>query len=262
MKFALMLYGQPRFITKAYEFGWKKIIDTYNPDVYIHTWFDNSWINKSLPHYTLEKSVSDNITYETLNNIVNLYKPKCFIYEPPPDFDKIMHRYTNTDQRIEQAMYGQHISAFKINKSRLETGISYDLVMRSRIDMIIDLQDITKLPRDEINVPYIFDSDMMSPIMDQYAIGSSENMTKYCEVAKNIDRYVEMGATVQSEFLIHLNLVEKNVKINRIEYKGIIAREYDESMGVDASKKIQHIDHFDISGKTRKKMENLQKEVQ
>lgn len=260
MKFALMLYGQPRFIKESFEFGWKKIIDKYNCDVYIHAWFDDTWINKTLPHYVLHKSVSDSITYETLTDIIRLYKPKSFIYEPPPIFEKIMHPYTNVDQRIEQAIYGQHISAFKANKMRIDSGIEYDFVMKSRMDVVVDIQNIEQLPKDKISVPYLFNVDMMSPIMDQYALGNPEQITQYCDIALHINRYIEMGATVQSEFLLHLNMIEQKIPIHRIPYTGVVTREYIEHLKNKNStgvKNTKHIDHYDITGNSTRQLQEL-----
>lgn len=244
MKVAIQLYGQPRYVTDSYLLGWKKFVNEYDVDFFIHTWFDNTGKQNKIKHYMYDdKLVSDDITIKTIDTICTLFNPVSFRYDPPQNFEEIMNGYIDKTSRINQAIYGQHMSAYKANQLRLDSKKNYDVVLKSRMDAIIKNVSLKETQHNTVVVPYEFKNTTMNPIFDHWAFGDGQTITKYCEVINYIDYFLSNGATPQSEFLIHLHLIKQKINIHRVEAPFLLTRNYLESSNDNT---FNHIDHFDI----------------
>jgi len=252
MKVAIELYGQPRYIKESYEYGWKKFIQKYNADVYIHSWFDNTKTSEVFKHYKgHDEPVSDEITQNTLKNEIEIYNPVAFRYDPPPNFEKIMHRFANKHSRADQALYGQNLSAYYADQLRISTQRKYDVILKSRMDIVITELDIDVVAENTIKIPYMFlKPAMMNPALDHWALGSPEVISKSCNLVHKLDHFISKGMPVQAEFLVHLNLIDEKVNIERVPYNYVLTRQYITQGNIVATAN-QHIDHYDVSHRIR-----------
>lgn len=253
MKVAIQLHGQPRYIKESYEYGWKKLIEKYDADVYIHSWFDDKQIVQTSSHHSLnDVIVSDDITKQTLKNIIDIYNPISFRYDTPLDFEKIIHPYMDTQSRMDQALYGQHVSAYYANKLRVSSKYKYDVILKSRIDIMLTDVDLT-VQENTIKIPYVFteNSPMMNPALDYWAIGTPEVISKSCDIINNFDYFFSNGIPAQSEFLVHLHLIKEKLKIERVPHNFVFTRDYIKYGKACFPTSPVHFDHFDIFGRTK-----------
>lgn len=249
MKVAIQLHGQPRYVKESYEFGWKDIIEKYNADVYIHSWFDNKNVEVIHHHELNSTIVSDDITQNTLKTMIELYNPVAFRYESPLDFDSVMHEYTNKKLRADQAIYSQHLSAYHVNNLRKASKYTYDVILKSRMDIILRNFSIDKVEENTIKIPYFFveNSPMMNPALDHWALGTPEVISKSCDLIHNLDYFMSTGLPAQSEFLVHLQLIKEKINIDRVPHSFALTRDYINYGEICFAPPINHNDHYDVT---------------
>lgn len=155
IKVAYCLYGQPRRIHdgfKSINDLVEKFKDTHEFDFFFHTWYDPNLVGK---HYISSNyrhiSQSELLVNEnTINDLVRLYSPKKYEYEPPiqfyqdENFDKsdIMNssnRSDVTDVRKNNTLCYLYTN-FKVkellNAYCNETGTKYSFIISSRFDFL------------------------------------------------------------------------------------------------------------------------------
>ena len=69
MKFALCFSGQPRYLNDGYIGVYENILSKYSPDVFVHTWWDDSMKNGKMD---LSSSLAYNRTYYWEKNTLDL----------------------------------------------------------------------------------------------------------------------------------------------------------------------------------------------
>ena len=88
MKIALCFSGQPRYLKECYPAIYKNLLEKYSPDVFVHTWWDESMPNKKMD---LPSSLSYNRTYfweeNSIDIIKNFYSPKVLFHEKQIEFE-------------------------------------------------------------------------------------------------------------------------------------------------------------------------------
>jgi len=116
MKVAIQLPANPRSFKRCYESFKTNILDTLNPDIFIHTW---DLKGKERP---------DVITDGSCQDYIDLYKPKEFIIEE-----------LNYNYQPLQTMVPHFTSRFKVNELRKryqqKNNIKYDVVIFGRPDV-------------------------------------------------------------------------------------------------------------------------------
>ena len=116
MKVAIQLPANPRSFKRCYEAFRKNILDTLNPDVFIHTWRLNG------------QERSDVTTDGSCEEYVELYQPKKY------QIDDLTYNYEPL-----QTMVPHFTSRYRANQLRLayerETGTKYDVVIGGRPDV-------------------------------------------------------------------------------------------------------------------------------
>ena len=206
MKIALCFSGQPRYLKEGYPQIYKNLLEKYSPDVFVHTWWNDSMIGKKmdLPH-----ALSYNRTYywkeDTIDIIKEFYSPKVLLPEKQIEFNT----YTNVDYQLSRPshVHSMFYSLEESNKLKIEyekeNNFIYDAVIRCRFDTIFPTFDIDFY---NINLEYIncFVIDGRAP-NDQFAISTSENMNKYSTVYSSLYEYQISGFTsfIGEELLKH-----------------------------------------------------------
>lgn len=234
MKIALTLSGQPR----NYRIGFKELkkwfLDKYDIDVYTH-----GWINKEYYKYDFFDEGKLMKTYkpsqDTYKHLVELYKPKKFLFEPEITFD-LSGTYGYLNQRLNSqlSMFLSLKRAWDLVES---TNIKYDLIIRARYDLLFThhvsyncpfLKNITKLDPNQVHY-FRYAAYWRSGlgINDIFAIGGYDVMKTYHNLSPNqiyyqfldpdylawmngLDKYI-------NETLLMYHLSKNNIKMNGID---------------------------------------------
>ena len=207
MKVALCFSGQPRSIQEAAPYWYKNLLDHYDTDIFVHTWFSDGNIPESVTSI-----INDLKIYEG-----RIRKLDC---EIPLNSTWINQKYPNVVSSQFPAVntVSMFYSIFRSNLSRkmyqLEKSIDYDVVIRARFDYALNnrfhLESIGKNPYlDEyIYVP----DDVTNPngsrdfCADTFAFGAPKVMDKYCQTFNNLDILYDNGIPMNGEDMLSANL--------------------------------------------------------
>jgi len=186
MKIALCFCGQTRSFEKGFEYYKRNLLDHYDVDVYIHSW---------------KRDMSEGET-----SIVDLYKPKNFLFEDPPETnaDQI---YTNTPNPIKHPPRFTYYMLYSMyNVSKLIEG-EYDWVIKTRTDYALNVTiPFDQLDNSKLHIPncrMVPERDFGN---DQFAFSSQENMMKYMSTFLHIDEYYNAGNQFIGENMMQANL--------------------------------------------------------
>lgn len=200
MKIAVCLSGKPRFLEKGYYQIFENIISRNdNVDFFIHTWWDKNNSEEFVKGYSGDK-LDDfgrvricQYSSDTLEKIVRYYNPKSMITEPQIYFDtpEDVNYESVNPQSLYSMLYSIKISNDLKEKYEMEKGFEYDVVIRSRFDVIFDKLDInlssidpSRVYTDEVGIGFS---------NDQFAISSSAGMNYYSRLFDMLDIYYKNG---------------------------------------------------------------------
>ena len=141
MRIALCLSGQLRNVKSGFRFINENIIQNYDVDTYVHTYWNQSQVNKSFTPFHNEPQ---NTT--ALQDVLDLYKPRIMTSEPPKQFD--LKTYQANQFEGPYRVYAS-LSMFSSIYNCYKTIINlkdYDFIVRCRFDLgIMTKIDFTKL---------------------------------------------------------------------------------------------------------------------
>lgn len=155
MKIAVCLNGQPRTWEKCYSRCMELLSPQGEVDFFFHMW-DYNTLPSILATYNGGIEIQDEcLPQEELKKIVDIIKPKKFIFESRKPIS-----YWNTDIPIEkqfgnwscEQFYSLYYSSILKRCYELENDFRYDVVLRIRTDLLI--QDDLTLMNIEPNVLY------------------------------------------------------------------------------------------------------------
>ena len=229
MKIALTLSGQPRRYKSGFKQLKKWFLDRYDIDVYLH-----SWVNDKVHKYHYgDIQVTYNLKDQVYDDLVNWYQPKDYLFEKPINFDA---SHMVSYHRLNSQM-GMWISLYRAWQLLENSGIKYDLIIRSRYDLFFDhflplthpfLDDITKLDPNYVHYPKRNrDPDSINGLNDIFAIGGYDVMKIYHNTFSSIfyyqfecphyDEKHQQIEGIQSKFynecLLRWHLSENNIPI-------------------------------------------------
>jgi hypothetical protein len=215
MKIALCLSGQPRYIDDGYNGIYKNILSKYSPDIFIHTWWNDSMKNKKMD---LPSSLSSDRTYywkdDTLDLIESRYSPKVFFHQPQIEFET----YSNVNyelcrpSNVHSMFYSIEQSNEIKKKYEIKNNFVYDAVIRCRFDTQFNKFDINLL---NIDLNYINCYTLSHGFPnDQFAISTSENMNTYSSVYSNLEKYQKSGWTR----FIGERLLKHHLDLNNLDW--------------------------------------------
>lgn len=205
MKIALCLSGQARSFEKGYEYHKKNLLDKYDVDVFIHTWYDN---NES-----------------QLGKYFELYSPVATMVEQPlvGDFDQ---RYTNTPNaerhppRYTVAMFYSMFKSCEMKVAQeLTTKVEYDWVIKSRSDYALNVEiPFKELDNTKVYIPncrMVPERDFGN---DQFAFGGSNVMNKRMSIYQNMNHYYDQGVQMIGEDMMRAHLHHSNLIGDNLVY--------------------------------------------
>jgi len=215
MRIAVCISGQPRYLEEGYYFL-NKYLSEYNIDFFIHTWWDQSYIgNEFIFTNTKRDGLYDK---HTLDKIKKYYNPKGLIVEPQKVFE--------TSNEVEYgglhpvSVYSMFYSINSSNnlkkKFEKENNFKYDLVIRTRFDIVINNFNLN-LKELDLNYYYlggeIHRGGQINVPNDQFCISSSDNMDYYSSLYNNLENYINEGHRIfVGEQLLKYHLINKGNK--------------------------------------------------
>lgn len=210
MKIALCLSGQPRGLPQTSEFVRNNLIVPNNiTDIFVHTWYDKNCDGK--PFDSAQPNLTNNIgkwlpnTDQFLTETLPIKDKSMILCESPRSFEEFSH-LENRESAIQTRLASMFYSAWACNKLKsnfeLEHGFRYDVVIKTRIDIFYHKPVILKDIVDEnlntnVYVPEMYQhmrvndsypaksGGTYSSLSDTFAIGSSDNMDRFCSVYEN-----------------------------------------------------------------------------
>ena len=225
MRVAVCISGELRTYKENYESLKKNILDPYDADVFLSSWNTTSAQDKYNNKITLPISKRE---------LLDLYKPKGIkLY----DFDEsIFYEYKGVkipDEliKVKPKSFRANIPQFFLMKDcnelkrkyELENNFVYDVVVRTRADLLIFCQiKLEKLDLNKINLKHIIKDTYYS---DQFAISSSILIDSYTSVFNYLNIYwmdplqdgqfknILNGETLMRHHILHNELPHKRLWI-------------------------------------------------
>lgn len=232
MKIAICLYGQPRLYKQGYNII-REFINyngEYNFDIFFHTWYDEKMIGQYYQCSPWRNIPQNELLIENnlIDNMIELYKPKKYLFESPKIFDMTDIKFTKIyNQSSEQLKTNANntlsciYSKYQISKILEEyvnqTNIRYDYVISIRFDFLNKLNfKIEEMQNNKINVMNV------SPrlyIADNFIITNYNLFIQYSNAYVNLDKILKnndyetylnnigCGYNFNSEVLVTVNLL-------------------------------------------------------
>lgn len=156
LKIALVFYGQPRISNiDSYNSIKEKLLDIYDCDVYIHTWWSKEdFMNQKEYMKSPWSRAGDLQVKDNIDEILqNMYKPKVLLCEKIKDFMEV----SNKLKQVPNA-YNNISQIYTINEASklIENYKQYDFIIKLRLDIII--QKIPKLEDLDKDKTYAIDT--------------------------------------------------------------------------------------------------------
>jgi hypothetical protein len=179
MRIAACFSGKTRNFEDTFPYFKKNLFDKFNTDIFIF----------SSPN----RQGFDNNS----KRLKELYSPKKIILNDNLFYKNISEKYIFKDPVAE--MWCNIFNSDKLRREyEFEKNIKYDYVFRMRFDffflrtlddILINLKDLTD---NSIAIPYRWNFSEIHPMSktDMFSIGTSESMTKYCNLFNHIDDYI------------------------------------------------------------------------
>ena len=231
MKIAILVSGQPRRYRNGFKDLKKWFLDRYDCDVYLHAW-DAPEFHK----YNFFDEGKLQHIYKTNNNIytnlVDWYKPKAHLFEPAIKFDAADLKGPN-NQRLDSQM-SMWLSLKRAWDLMEESGIKYDLVIKTRYDLLFThrvanncplVEDVTQY---DPNVVHHFEYpphwEMADQINDTFAVGGYDVMKTYCSVFTQMLRIIFVDPEYYDHYFdmfINETLLAQHLRNNKTQTKPI-----------------------------------------
>ena len=137
IKIALVFYGQPRISNiESYNSIKFQLIDRYNCDVYIHTWWSKEDFNNKIRYSKSPWSQTEDLDVkDRVDEILNkIYNPKVLKCEG-------IRTFTEVDDKLKYEMnwYNSISQMYTINEASklVKDYEKYDFIIKLRLDLII-----------------------------------------------------------------------------------------------------------------------------
>jgi hypothetical protein len=200
MRVALCFSGLTRFWNVGYKFHYENLIKEYEPDIFIHTWYDND-INEN-------------------DEVIKTYKPKKYAVDKN---NQIVLKQTyprGTSERYKAYnIFSLYRSIEACNNLKrlyeIENQFRYDWVFRLRMDYAVNRKfDLSSLDSDKIHFPS--DLQERNMVTDQFAFSSSQNMDTYSSVYNFLDDYYNDGEDMIGEHMLIRHLTQRKIYDKRV----------------------------------------------
>ena len=171
MKVALLFFGQPRYLDddRAYNDYKRLILDRYDTDVYIHTWFDEAGGKYDVSTWAQMHGAKNAVILpDSIERLKKMYNPKVLVHEKPQKFVlppecKAFVDEKFTDKHPEghwnPGNYSNIMSQLKtiqrVAQLYEETGDKHDIIVLARLDTWLENfpEDLSALDPSKFYLP-------------------------------------------------------------------------------------------------------------
>ena len=220
MNVAVILTGHMRCWEQVFPNFKERIIDRYNPDIFIHTWEDEAYWD---PHS--KAGITENGPTIDYEKIIETYKPVDFVMENLDDFKEGFEEraayYTNhyhVPKNIISMLYKLGQGVMMMEDHMFRTGKTYDLVIRVRPDLVFN----EPLPEFNPNKFYTlgYRNHMGQGTSDMIQVGNFFTMSIFSKILHHLPSlYHETGLlcphVVSEHFIKRLGLPWEEFMINK-----------------------------------------------
>jgi hypothetical protein len=202
LKIALVFYGQPRISNiNSYNSIKEKLLDVYDCDVYIHTWWSKEdYINKKEYMKSPWSQAKDLEVKDNIDEILQkMYNPKVLKCEKIKDFMEV-----NTELKQIPNAYNSISQMYTINEASklIEKYEQYDFIIKLRLDII--LYKIPKLEELDKSKTYVIDTHVGREVFnDNIWILSTKHFKLFNMYNEKEKYYKEINTLNIEEILCH-----------------------------------------------------------
>jgi hypothetical protein len=206
MKIAVCISGQYRAYKQGYEYLKRNLLDKYDCDIFIHSWFNND--------------------IYPADNVRELYKPVRWSFQMPisdeEGYDDIFTNVPGAGWYPPTATISMFYSMFQTLRMKCEYELKhshYDFVVRTRFDYALNgVIPFNMLDTKNIYIP----NCRMVPTKDfgndQFAFGSNRVMNEYMSTYLYMRQFYDEGIQMIGEDMMSANLKRAGLVGNRLEY--------------------------------------------
>lgn len=243
MKIAVCISGQPRNYKQGFAELEKWFLSKYDCDIYIHTWKDTD--SKLEAGHKFASHREYEFAEDDYSNILDLYKPKNYYFQLPIPFDTTEIKGTPLNYKLNSLLSASYSIHACYNLVR-ESGIDYDLVIRTRFDLeftdyispeCLFLKDLSLLDSNKLNVfEYPLTPEgyptRLSEVDDLFAVSSPEIAGIYADYFTYAISYIYMNDAykawldtvisenpdpIHPETVLKYHLITNGVEINYVK---------------------------------------------
>lgn len=209
MKIALCLSGYPRFYDRL------DTNDYGDCDVYIHSWFDKTGNIEKESCAGSFTSSNKFLEYVANNNVIRYFNPSNHLFESyKSKYEEFLSHYSkfrNCEGETRKSVFPMFYSLKKSIELALQSGITYDIIVRSRFDLKLE-QKISYVVDSNIHIP---DQFHFFGLNDQFAYGSPKVMETYSKVYDYLSIHPDIQ--LNPETILKRYLYDKKIKVDLTE---------------------------------------------
>lgn len=220
MKTAICFYGQPRFLKLCFDKYFSKVINHYNPDIFVHTWFSEDKIGT---HYPTGSTVNQTINLDellirndTITEIQELYKPTRMKYEWYDEEIMKLESSSVICQYYSQKMVKDIKKAYEI-----ENNMKYDLIIRTRFDCVSS-NFYDKIKEDCLNIPNTCPNPDV--YTDTMSISNSDIYDKVSDAYISITENPELKSRIHGEYAFKHQIEKHAINVNKMPISSDVLR--------------------------------------
>ena len=153
MKVAIVLTGHLRCWRDVLPNFKERVIDRYNPDIFIHTWNEEGWWIPGDKQN--EKGYFEDTPKIDREEIIGAYKPTSLVIEDWNNYNELFEyrgnlykNFAHRPKNILSMFHKLHAGISLVENFVSHTGMFYDLVIRMRPDMILH-EDLPEFETDK-----------------------------------------------------------------------------------------------------------------
>lgn len=238
MRVAVCISGQPRNYIEGLKCLKERLLDKYNCDIFIHTWYDEEHINKPFNSTYNNYQQYQTLNANAINEIIDIYQPKKILSEKYKTFDHPVNPFIYGDpsgnfnvNNVISMFYSMYTANQLKTTYEIENDFTYDVVIRWRFDLATTEINLNEYELNSINIPnnvysYIVNSyskqfdtiyqnvvpERHNCIFDLLAFSTSENMNKYANTYANLGNIRDVKFI--GECLLHQNIKYHQLNVN------------------------------------------------
>jgi hypothetical protein len=221
MKVAVCVSGQPRNVQVTYPHIYENLIEPNNADVFIHSWIDPNFIGRR-PVSSGGVIASDVIPGNIDQIILDLYRPKEYVFEPQIEFDGSKYEERKYPQIKPKNSISQRYSVRQSIKPALD--YDYECIVRIRFDWALSVP--IEVGDFDLGTKLFYPDDCPHPngINDQFGFGNPFVMTSYAQLYDNLDKLYDSGLPFCDEILLFHHMVNNGFQLAPIHIPYQIVR--------------------------------------